>query len=270
MSNMSNFVTLSCQLTAAMRARESELCDRLFNDPLAARLAGTEGLALLDARPQNWQDLVAQVLSIRTRFFDDFLLEATVNVRQVVLLAAGMDTRAFRLPLPGDTQFYEIDQQPVLEKKEPLLAGETPVCQRTAIAADLTQPWRDRLLSAGYRPDLPSVWLLEGLLMYLSESQVQELIDAIAQTMTVGSWLGMDLLSPAALKSNDPAAQFWKSGFDRPEEIFANGAWDVRVLQVGEEGANFGRFSQPIVPRDVPDIERLFFVTAQKQELPRA
>lgn len=99
--------------TAAVRAKESTRKDRLFNDPWAAALAGEEGAGWLKNRSE---DSVVPIV-LRTRFFDDFLQRITLQsgIRQVVLMAAGMDTRAFRLGWPEQTRVFELDQSSVLE-----------------------------------------------------------------------------------------------------------------------------------------------------------
>src|SRR5919199_1231509 len=126
---------------AAARARESERIYRLFNDPLAAELAGSEGFGWLDSmEPIQGFGGPALYVVVRTRFFDDFLLYACwgARVRQVVLLAAGMDARAFRLNWPSGTRLYELDQPEVLTAKDEILTGTgaLPACERRVIGAD--------------------------------------------------------------------------------------------------------------------------------------
>ena len=124
---------------AAARARESERTDRLFYDPLAAAFAGPEGFAWLErmeptTRSGGGPGLYAV---IRTRFFDDFLLDACrgSGVYQVVLTAAGMDTRAFRLDWPSLTCLYEMDLAEVLDAKDEVVeeAGAKPNCERLQV-----------------------------------------------------------------------------------------------------------------------------------------
>ena len=129
--------------TAAARAHESARDDRLFDDPWAAALAGKEGLAWVAGRQPD--SLAPMVL--RIRFFDDFLERVTRQnaIRQVVLMAAGLDTRAFRLPWPAGTNVFEIDQPGGLEEKDRLLhsVGVQPTCTRHIIQADLTSAWKE-------------------------------------------------------------------------------------------------------------------------------
>ena len=127
---------------AAARARESERADRLFDDPLAAALAGPEGFAWLERMESAARsDSPGLYPVIRTRFFDDFLLDACrrSGVRQVVLAAAGLDTRAFRLNWPPQVRLYEMDLPEVLDAKEEVIeaAGARAICERYTLRVDL-------------------------------------------------------------------------------------------------------------------------------------
>lgn len=258
------FVSLSARLTAAMRSQETARCDRLFNDPFATQLAGTDAFAFLAQRKIQPEQDGRPYVVVRTRFFDDFLLAK--QLPQVVILASGMDTRAYRLPWLANTKVYELDRLEVLHYKNAVLKDVKPNCERYAIAADLTQPWSHLLLDQGYRTDLPSVWLIEGLLMYLDLPQVHTLLTTVSQLAVAGSWLGLDVINTKAIQSTtDSSFQgYWHSGFDNPEELLANCGWKAKVIQPGDEGAHFGRYTRKLPPRDVPNVERVFLVTAQK------
>lgn len=262
--NLKAFLPLSARLTAAMRSQETARSDRIFNDPFATQLAGEDAFAFLAQRKIQPEQDGRPYVVVRTRFFDDFLLSKQLS--QVVILASGMDTRAYRLPWLANTKVYELDQLEVLSYKETVLKDVPPTCQRYAIAADLTQPWSHLLLDQGYRPDIPSLWLIEGLLMYLSAVQVDILLTTVSQLAVAGSWLGLDLINVKAIESaSDKGFQgYWRSGFDNPEKLLANYGWQANVIQPGEEGAHFGRYTNKLPPRDVPNVERVFLVTAQK------
>src|SRR6478672_6480059 len=135
-------VALTAQFTAKARAIESQRTDALFHDPWADLFADRAGDAWL-ARQQT--DHPGLPLILRTRFFDDFFAERVgeATLRQAVLLAAGYDTRAYRLAWPEGTRLYEIDQQAVLARKEGLLQreGAAPRCERVAIGVDLASDW---------------------------------------------------------------------------------------------------------------------------------
>lgn len=257
------FVLLSAPLIAAYRAMESERSDRLFFDPFAAELAGTKAktIALQDPEEEN-----APYVTVRTRFFDDFLLSSAVLAPQVVILGAGMDTRAFRLVWPEGTTLYELDQPEIQSRKDAILKDTPTTCQRHAIAVDLTKPWSQKLLTQGYLANVPSVWLLEGLLMYLTDSEVHFLLKTIMELASTGSWLGLDLLNELAKESTSDEffRGYFRSGFDNPEQLLATYGWEAEVVQPGDEEAHFGRYTRKFPPRHVNGVERLFFVKAKK------
>jgi methyltransferase (TIGR00027 family) len=261
---IADFVSFSAELMAAIRVWESDRPQALFKDPFARQFVSPFALQLVAEREQQ-QDGLLDLLALRTRFFDDFLLAATAEVKQVVILAAGLDARAFRLPLSSGIQLYELDQAQVIAGKQRLLGDAVPCCHRHAIAADLTQPWLPKLLESGYQPTAPSAWMMEGLLMYLTEGEVRELLQTLWQAAAPGSWCAADLLNPAALESDDPAAPYWRSGFDVPEEIFTAIGWQIAdVIQPQDFGLKFNRPTYPVPPREVPGVPRSFWITAKK------
>ena len=280
MARPTNPVSPTSRWMAAARARESERADRLFDDPLAAALAGSEGFAWLErmepaAGPGGGPGLYAV---IRTRFFDDFLLDACrrLGVRQVVLAAAGMDTRAFRLDWPSQTRLYEMDLPEVLDAKDEVIeeAGAKPNCERRTVGVDLREAtWPEALLAAGYRPESQSAWLIEGLLFYLGRTAVDGLLGKVGELTATGSLLGLDVMNRGLFFSPfawpQQAALAWRGapglfGTDEPETLMVNHGWEADVRQPGEEGANFGRWPRPILPREVPALPRGFLVRARR------
>jgi methyltransferase (TIGR00027 family) len=254
----SKFVPFTARMMAAMRARETSREDRLFNDPFAEQLAGEEAFQRVDLQLTS-QDQA--YVAVRTRFFDDFLTSSQIG--QVVLLASGLDTRAYRFPWTPEVEVYELDHPEVLTYKADLLKNTTPSCKHHLIAADLTQPWEEKLLSAGYSPTSPSVWLIEGLLMYLSEVQVHNLLESVSHLSTHGSQLGVDLINIKSLEYG-PYKGYFQFGDDTPEKLLSHYGWQAEVTQPGDEGANFGRYVQSSPPREVPDVMRVFLVKANK------
>jgi methyltransferase (TIGR00027 family) len=261
---------------AAVRAREQERADRLFSDPWAAWLAGEEGW-LWRERTTGGKDENEVGLVIRTRFFDDFLLRVVREhpVRQVVLVGAGMDTRAFRLAWPAQTHLFELDLPQLFERKELLLSAARAVstCQRQIVNVDLRGRWRKALLHAGFDPGKQSVWLMEGLLFYLPEERVAHLFEDVTTLSAAGSWLGCEVKNAQMLTSAGTRGWIetlkqegapWISCMDHPESFLAEYGWSATVIQPGEDGAHFGRWPFPIIPRSVPDIPRTFFVTASR------
>jgi methyltransferase (TIGR00027 family) len=262
---------------AAARARESERPYRLFDDPLAAALAGPEGFAWLD-RMESVPRFGGPALYvvIRTRFFDDFLLYACwgAGVRQVVLLAAGMDARAFRLNWPPDTRLYELDRPEVLAAKDEVLAraGVQPACERRTIGGDLGRSsWSEALSNAGYEAQEPSVWLMEGLLFYMSEVTVRRLLGTTDALAAPRSLLGVDLVNRDLL--NSPTTRPLLAAFARhgasgrfgandPETLLVEHGWVAEATQAGEWGANYGRWPYPVALRRAAGVPRIFFVRA--------
>jgi methyltransferase (TIGR00027 family) len=264
---------------AAARARESERADRLFYNPLAAALAGPKGFAWLEhVEAASWSDRSGLYPVIRTRFFDDFLLDSCwqLGVRQVVLAAAGLDTRAFRLDWPSRTCFSEMDLTEVLDAKEDVIdrAGATPNCERHAVRVDLREAtWPETLLASRCRPERPSVWLIEALLYYLTRAAVHEHLEKVSALTATGSLLGLDALNRGLFFSPVvwpmQVALTWRGapgrfGTNHPDRIMARYGWEAQVTQPGEEGANYGRWPKPMIPRQVLGLPRSFLVRARR------
>jgi methyltransferase (TIGR00027 family) len=188
-------------LVAAIRANESTREDRLFNDPYAEKLAGETGRAILAAAITEAGEQSTVQIVVRTRFLDDALLRATGATRQVVILAAGMDARAYRLPWPDGTTVYELDQPAVIDAKADILADDQPRCRRVAIGVDLANDWPAALRAGGFDPQRPTTWLIEGLLQYLDASAVRTMFDRVNALSAAGSALLYDVVGQTLLES---------------------------------------------------------------------
>lgn len=245
--------------TAVLRARESARPDRLFNDPFAGALAGPQGDELI-----SWMEAISPgaadipAILIRTRFFDDALerIVGQSGVDQIVLLAAGMDTRAFRLSLPPGSTLFELDQTEILNLKAARLAelGARPRCRRVTIPADLNGDWSTSLCESGFDRSRPAVWLVEGLALYLTDTQVHQLLATLSELAVSGSWLCVDVVSRwfltspqlagfvAMFAANGSPLQF---GTDDPENLVRAHGWQPQITQYGEPAANFGRWTTP-------------------------
>jgi methyltransferase (TIGR00027 family) len=284
-------VALTSRWIAAARANESARANRLFDDPFAAALAanaalGGAAVGALRAGIRAVDDLIVQsnrvfgapFLAIRTRFFDEMLLHAvrTGRVRQVVLLAAGLDARAYRLPWPYGTRLYELDQPAVLATKDATLAaiGAEPSCERHTLGVDLTDPgWVERLGAAGYDRTAPSAWLAEGLLMYLDPAAVETLLGTEAGLAAPGSWLGADLFSSVVLTApllrpfmDLMTAQGapWRFAHDDPAALFAAAGWTAEVTEVREAGRRYGRWPFLVSPRQLGRTPHYYLIAAQR------
>lgn len=264
MSEIRDLVSLSSRMTAAVRAIETQRPDGLFKDHLPALLAGEDIIAEITPNAQEYEDNGRPVVIVRTRFFDDFLMSNRCSqIRQVVILGSGMDTRAFRLPWLPNTHIYELDRPEVLQYKTSILGNRETSCHRHLIGVDITQPWADKLIASGYEVEIPSIWLMEGLLYYLNEEKVHETLKIITQLSAPQSCLGADLINSYFVSKNTgELSQHWKYGCDEPEKLLSNYNWEVSVLQAGDEGASYGRFTYKLQPPNILDAPHYFFVTA--------
>ncbi|MBC2876714.1 MULTISPECIES: SAM-dependent methyltransferase [Streptomyces] len=274
MTELFDPVSLTARLTAAERARESQRTDRLFADPWAERLAGPDGEELL-MEFQGSLSVENPTVPVRTRFFDEAVLDASAGgLRQIALVAAGMDSRPLRLALPEETVVYELDRPDLLELKGRLLGevpGGGPV--RLPVGTDLAQEWTKALLDAGFRTDLPVCWVAEGLSQYLEEKAVLGLLDRITSLSAPGSRVLMDFVGRSLLESPAMAPMLelfgsrgmtWKYGDEAPEELFARRGWRAEVTRLGTAGTRFGRWPFPDVPRGTPGVPQGYLVSATR------
>jgi methyltransferase (TIGR00027 family) len=260
--------------TAAVRATENARADGLFHDPWAEALAGEEGRAWM---AQRTADRVVPIV-LRTRFFDDFLQRATREggIHQVMLMAAGLDTRAFRLDWPAGTHIFELDQPGVLQYKARILAlaGAAPTCARSAVEVDLGDPWQEALVAAGFDPRIPALWLLEGLLFYLPDDQLRSILDEVTGLGSSGSFLGFDVVNTVMLthpltrdwvEMQAAAGAPWIGALDDPVGYLSARGWRATLTQAGEPDANHGRWPYPVYPPTLPNIPHNWLVTAHKE-----
>lgn len=192
-------------MVAAARAAETERDDALIRDPFARVLVTGAGGGVWDVMtdPQTRAKVdeadpdVAAIFehmgnyqAVRTHFFDAYFADAVdAGIRQIVILASGLDSRAYRLQWPAGTTVYEIDQPKVLEYKAARLAeaGALPTATRVAVAVDLRHDWPAALREAGFDPGAPTAWLAEGLLMYLPADAQDRLFEQITALSATGS-----------------------------------------------------------------------------------
>jgi methyltransferase (TIGR00027 family) len=181
-------VSDTARWTALYRATESARSDALFRDPLAERLAGEQGRAIVAKTPimsrSGWW-LVA-----RTKIIDDAIYAAIADgCDRVLNLAAGLDTRPYRLDLPPDFQWIEADLPQMLEEKAELLADQVPRCRLTRSAVDLADPVaRQAFFDKALDGATNALVLTEGLLMYLEDGDVNALSEALNRP-EVGWWM---------------------------------------------------------------------------------
>jgi methyltransferase (TIGR00027 family) len=266
---------------AANRALETASATPLFTDAYARELAGEPGFAMLTAVRSAISGATFTgpdpYLSIRTRFFDDRMLSAVreSSLRQAVILAAGMDARAFRLDWPSDLVLYEVDRDEVFDHKEAVLArlDAAPRCDRRIVRADLGGEWAATLVAAGFDVSRPAAILVEGLLYYLDARAAVDVLETIGRLTSEGSWIGIDLVNPQLLSSPYFATYLtklrelgcpWTFGVDEPDAFLAEHGWKTRVLTPGEPGANYERWPYPVASRSLAGAPRTYLVEGWK------
>jgi methyltransferase (TIGR00027 family) len=184
---------------AMYRAYESQRPDALFHDPWAEKLAGERGREIVASMPdgKRW----GWPMVTRTAVMDEIILrEVRDGVDTVINLAAGLDMRAFRLEVPSALRWVEVDLEPILEEKAAMIAGETPRCALTRIAADLADPaQRADALQRAAAGAKRALVVTEGLLIYLGADDVAALAKDLAAQPAIRSWLS-DLASPQLLQ----------------------------------------------------------------------
>jgi methyltransferase (TIGR00027 family) len=212
--DLASSVGATATMVAAARAVASRADRPLINDPFAEPLVRAVGVNLLtglatgDVDPNDLNDVhdgatgsagamsrMADNMAVRTKFFDEFFVEATkAGIKQVVILASGLDARAYRLPWPAGTVVYEVDQPQVIEFKTRTLAelGAAPTAERRVVAVDLRDDWPAALRSAGFDPAQPTAWSAEGLLGYLPPEAQDRLLDTITELSPPGSRLATE------------------------------------------------------------------------------
>jgi methyltransferase (TIGR00027 family) len=247
---------------AAIRAAESARSDRLFDDPYAAGFAraaddwrpGPTAPATEDATRRRGR--LTSWITVRTRFLDDLVLDACAgSCRQVVILGAGLDSRAFRLTWPEGTRLWELDLADVIEFKDRVLDAEgwRPGCTRITVPVDLSEDWGEPLLRAAFDPGAPVAWVAEGLLAYLTVGVRDALISRAANLSVTGSRMGLTLAASdrlAAWRKAHPEGKaergdyvaLWRSTAPAdPTAWLAALGWNAALFDVAERSAAYGR-----------------------------
>ncbi|WP_322770226.1 SAM-dependent methyltransferase [Frankia sp. Cr1] len=254
---------------AAARTVESSMPDALIDDPLGAAFvhAVESPIAFPSRWPAEGEPVTDQqalhlhgsrYIGVRSRFYDDVVRDALRGgVRQIVLLAAGLDTRAFRLDWPADVTLYEVDQPQMIDFKEDVLRGEQaqPGCRRIAVGTDLREDWPAALTTAGFTRSVPAAWVAEGLLAYLPADAEERLLRQIHQLSAPGSRIALDRIAQVNRLTSDaaPLDQLSsRSGIEmkslintearqQPAEWLRLNGWTVREEDVTAVAHRYGR-----------------------------
>lgn len=231
-------------MVAAARARETDRPDALINDPYARILVSGAGTGMWESMlDDSMADRLASAdpeaaaifanmggyQAVRTQFFDRFFAGAVASgIRQIVILASGLDSRAYRLDWPSGTHVFEIDQPKVLEYKAQTLAAHDvrPAAVLHEVPIDLRQDWPAALREHGFDPTQPTAWLAEGLLMYLPADAQDRLFEQITELSAPGSQVSAEAVS----HQDESRREEFRARFDK----FADQLGIERKIDIGD------------------------------------
>ncbi len=246
--DLATTVGATATMVAAARALATNADDPLIDDPFAEPLVHAVGIdffsrwatgeldpADVDVADSPWGlQLLTDHLTVRTRYFDGFFLDAAAaGIRQAVILASGLDARAYRLPWPPGMTVFEIDQPQVIEFKTATLAdlGAEPTADLRAVPIDLRRDWPAALRQAGFDADRRTAWIVEGLLVYLPPDAQDRLLDDITELSAEGSRLAIETFN----STNTDAAR----GREKIQNViqkWRDHGFDVELGELGYEG----------------------------------
>jgi methyltransferase (TIGR00027 family) len=226
--DLATSVGATATMVAAQRALAADPEYALIDDPYAAPLVRAVGIDVY-TRLVNGEipveegsdfdpEQMARGMACRTRFYDRFFLEATRSgIGQAVILASGLDARAYRLPWPDGTLVYEVDMPEVIEFKTETLCdlGAEPTAERRTVAIDLRDDWASALKAAGFDTEAPSAWSAEGLLIYLPDDAQDALFDNIRGLSAPGSRLAFEFVPDTRVFEDER----WLSHHERMSEL---------------------------------------------------
>ncbi|MDT7735300.1 MAG: hypothetical protein QOE12_2474 [Mycobacterium sp.] len=205
-------------------------------DFLTRWASGELNVADVDAEDATWKlQQMPDAMAARTRFFDAFFAEATkAGIRQAVILASGLDARAYRLDWPADTTVFEVDQPEVIAFKTQTLSelGASPTADRRTVAIDLRYDWPAALIEAGFDRTQPTAWIAEGLLGYLPPEAQDSLLDNISALSADGSRLATEAIPNLADVDQGKARELMR---EATEKWRAHG-FDLNFDELGYQG----------------------------------
>jgi len=263
-------------LVAGFRALESERPQPLFRDPLAARLAGEHGKKILATVPKTF-GVSPWLVAIRTVTIDDLISTAIgQGVDTILNLGAGLDTRPYRMALPPDLRWVEVDYPHVIALKEECLAGEEPRCRLERVKLDLADRDARREFLAAAASGASVLVLTEGVTPYWSEAEVAELAEDLRRIDAVHYWIN-DYYSPESHRFADKRrARFMRNAplRFRPQDwfgFFAARGWRAReVRYIAEEGERLGRpMPLPLLFKLWVNFARLFASPERRDNMKR-
>jgi methyltransferase (TIGR00027 family) len=226
---------------AAARAAETSRSDALIRDDFAYLLTASAGpaWAQMASSDDGWlgdddhgrrlHEMARNYQAVRTHYFDDYFNAAVrTGIRQVVILAAGLDSRAYRLNWPAGTTVFEIDQPKVLDYKTSTLQahGAVATAHRVPVAADLRDDWPAALIAAGFDSGQPTAWLAEGLLPYLPGDAQDRLFEMVTGHSAAGSQIAVEAFN---LHSSQYSAEKRAARRERTAQLRARLGLDLDV-----------------------------------------
>ena len=247
--DLATSVGATATMVAAARAVATKADNPLINDQFAEPLVRAVGIDFLtrlatgdlnaadvDEEDSTWKlQQMPDAMAARTRFFDAFFHEATqAGIRQAVILASGLDARAYRLDWPTDMTVFEVDQPQVIAFKTETLAGlgAAPTADRRTVAIDLRQNWPAALVEAGFDRSQPTAWIAEGLLGYLPPEAQDRLLDNISALSADGSRLATEAIPDMSDVDHEQAREMMRKA---TEKWRAHG-FDLEFSELGYEG----------------------------------
>src|SRR5215813_7143297 len=194
-------VSETALMVAMWRAAENTQPNPLYRDPLALKLAGNRGREIIRGLPKRRTSMSHWMMAIRTRVIDDLIREAVADGVDLVLnLGAGLDTRPYRLELPSNLCWVEVDRAKITELKESRLSGEKPACKLERVSCDLADvSSRRALLASVSEKGRKALVLTEGVICYLSEEDVGALASGLNKYPCFRYWIA-DYYSPVISK----------------------------------------------------------------------
>jgi methyltransferase (TIGR00027 family) len=242
---------------ALARAIESERDDAWFYDPLASWLETqvASRRAAAGAEPPSINEGLRRWVSVRTRFLDEVALSAVDDgIRQIAIVGAGLDARAFRLGLASEVAVFEFDRPDVLAVKQSVVdgIGLAPSATRTVVTGDIMDAdWLGALADSGWSPARPTLWILEGFLIYFDDAERIRILSELAGASAVGSRLGATVSRSIELRRHP----LWQP-FDDDDFVawFARAGWDATVADLPETSARYGRDMGSLRPEDFPGV----------------
>ncbi len=247
--DLATSVGATATMVAAARAVATKAENPIIHDQYAEPLVRAVGVDFLtrwasgdlnvadvDADDSTWKlQQMPDAMAARTRFFDAFFADATkAGIRQAVILASGLDARAYRLDWPADTTVFEVDQPEVIAFKTQTLSelGASPTADRRTVAIDLRYDWPAALIEAGFDPTQPTAWIAEGLLGYLPPEAQDRLLDNIAALSADGSRLATEAIPNLPDVDQDKARELMR---EATEKWRAHG-FDLNFDELGYQG----------------------------------